>query len=719
MANIFDTPTQQNYVETHIPLPLEEMGKLASKWTDNYNAGKSLLGGLDKIAQKIEVAPKDQYRKQLWLNKYSKQLNDVAEKGVQNPGLFADASFQNEIQQTINQAANDPELNLLNLNKKSWDIYSNDRAKGIGQDLHYIGEDQNSLNGLEQNRPGTLYNATITKYADPLEAMGKIVNGIQESGSLSESGIDLSRGIEVQNGQYTAYNSHTGGRKGISPKDVKTIATLGAENYGKTDAGKWVLQKYLKDNYGDQLGESIKDLDYDVLKRNSFSGNKADKDLFDEVNNLYVSSIFNYGAKQIHQFTTSKNKTTLTSNKPQENPGGAGGSVPGDNEGLASLPDYIQKVVIKNANNELEMDWSATQRKKASNLVIRGMANSLSNKGQTQEEYLKDVQKRSDWFDYAAKSIGYKKEVKTDNYNEILNEFNRVNSVLNSDYKLTVPEAKIIKLDIINNPNQYEVFDENHVKVLNENNPILTSNAKTLQESVAERIKRKDNYSEVQLVVGGKKYTVRNTNKEQNEYYDVATQQQKNSMLYIKDQKIENNKIGKISEIENSLGLNDKSVNWSTSNFKGFEGKPKVIDFIYNQKGETIVTLADEKNPRNQYIVKYNENKIPDNQVNELFNMKDSEINKLNQNIAQKLLNIKDDLKNKTITKNQALEKIKNIASTVDNIGSNNNLMQYQTKSFFDESNVGKNQLKYLQTDAGMYKDESQVIEQNSDQNEN
>jgi hypothetical protein len=265
------------------------------------------------------------------------------------------------------------------------------------------------------------------------------------------------------------------------------------------------------------------------------------------------------------------------------------------------------------------------------------------------------------------------------------------------------------------NPNQYEFFDAEDNKVAN---PISTST--NLKISVnPEKIKRKDYYSVVQVDVDGVKYTARNTNKEQNEYYDVATQQQKNSMSYIKDQKIENNKIEKISEIENSLGLNDKSVNWSTSNFKGFEGKPKVIDFIYNQKGETIVTLADEKNPRNQFIVKYNENKIPDNQVNELFNMKDSEINKLNQNIAQKLLNIKDDFKNKTITKDQALEKIKNIASTVDNIGSNNNLMQYQTKSFFSESNVGKNQLKYLQPDASMYKDESQVIEQNSDQNEN
>lgn len=85
---------------------------------------------------------------------------------------------------------------------------------------------------------------------------------------------------------------------------------------------------------------------------------------------------------------------------------------------------------------------------------------------------------------YAAKSIGYKKEIKSDNFNEILNEFQRVNSVLNSDYKLSVPEAKILKEDIINNPNQYEVFDENHVKVLNENNPILTLDAKTLKNQL-------------------------------------------------------------------------------------------------------------------------------------------------------------------------------------------------------------------------------------------
>ena len=51
MANIFDTPTDQKYIETFIPRPLEEIGNMAKNWTDNFNKDLSKLEVSDPIAK--------------------------------------------------------------------------------------------------------------------------------------------------------------------------------------------------------------------------------------------------------------------------------------------------------------------------------------------------------------------------------------------------------------------------------------------------------------------------------------------------------------------------------------------------------------------------------------------------------------------------------------------------------------------------------------------
>ena len=51
MANIFDTPIDQKYIETFIPRPLEEIGNMAKNWTDNFNKDLSKLEVSDPIAK--------------------------------------------------------------------------------------------------------------------------------------------------------------------------------------------------------------------------------------------------------------------------------------------------------------------------------------------------------------------------------------------------------------------------------------------------------------------------------------------------------------------------------------------------------------------------------------------------------------------------------------------------------------------------------------------
>lgn len=317
MANIFDTPTQQNYVETHIPLPLEEMGKLASKWTDNYNAGKSLLGGLDKLAQKIEVSPLDEQRKQDWFQKNNKALNELAQKGVENPGLFADSSFQNEIQQTINQAANDPELRILKSNNEEWIDYSKASAKGTGWDLHFgVEKDARSINGLKQSQRGEIFNPKITKYNNPYKQKSEIMGGINDSGGSNEKDYDYSKMEQTPDGNYNVWRKSTNSWVGVSATRVNQIADLSADIYGNTEDGKWEVQKMLSEELG--FGSKAYDFDYNKLQELS-TQDKGFAQIFSGIKKRFKNDLVGVATKQIGGISKNTQESKILASPEQQN----------------------------------------------------------------------------------------------------------------------------------------------------------------------------------------------------------------------------------------------------------------------------------------------------------------------------------------------------------------------------------------------------------------
>lgn len=348
MANIFDIPTQQNYVETHIPLPLEEMGRLASKWTDNYNAGKSLLGGLDKLAQKIEVSPLDEQRKQDWFQKNNKALNELAQKGVENPGLFTDSSFQNEIQQTINQAANDPELRILKSNNEEWIDYSKASSKGTGNDLHFgVERDSRSINGLKQSQRGEIFNPKITKYNNPYKSKAEIMGGISSSGNKTEKDYDYSKMEQTPDGNYNVWRKSTNEWVGVNATRVNEIADLSADIYGNTEDGKWEVQKILSEELG--LGSKAYDFDYNKLQELS-TQDKGFAQIFSGIKKRFKNDLVGVATKQIGGVSKNIQESRILA-IPKDNdetifetPGSK--EIPGDNIEIPSFETNKGKAVM-------------------------------------------------------------------------------------------------------------------------------------------------------------------------------------------------------------------------------------------------------------------------------------------------------------------------------------------------------------------------------------
>lgn len=486
MANIFDTPTQQNYVETHIPLPLEEMGKLASKWTDNYNAGKSLLGGLDKLAQKIEVSPLDEQRKQDWFQKNNKALNELAQKGVENPGLFADASFQNEIQQTINQAANDPELRILKSNNEEWIDYSKASSKGTGWDLHFgVEKDARSINGLKQSQRGEIFNPKITKYNNPYKQKSEIMGGISSSGNKTEKDYDYSKMEQTPDGNYNVWRKSTNEWVGVNATRVDEIADLSADIYGNTEDGKWEVQKILSEELG--FGSKAYDFDYNKLQELS-TQDKGFAQIFSGIKKRFKNDLVGVATKQIGGVSKNIQESKILASPEQqnvyENPEGTA-AISGKGIEIPSFTKDKTNTIIgqvgKNSNVDVENIENLTKLDRKTLLTDYGVdiSNDPKNWTDSQKEILNNVlneypEVKSEYKKTGKIPVSYEKII-MDNMTAVINKINKpiqrnISSVsLNKDdenYLKNKTGKDIKKVSDLSSINEFYVFnkDEKLVK---------------------------------------------------------------------------------------------------------------------------------------------------------------------------------------------------------------------------------------------------------------
>jgi hypothetical protein len=302
MANRFDVPygNRQDAISTFVPLPLNEIGELAKDYSNRYKQGRALPGSMDLLAQKVQAAPMDYELKRKWLEESHKAISEITDKATERD--WADPGFQRRVQAKIMERANDPVLNTISGNKKWFDDEYTKYAsnKDNAQDLDFtLEKDNHHPTGFKQNLDGKSYSGLkVTKHSDPYKQKAEIMSHINESGSLINDGFDYSKGLQVgPDGTYTAYNKTTKGWEGVSKNKVDEISRISTRLYGNTDAGKYEIQKYLRD-YNDFGGEAY-NWDYNRLQAEANNGNQVAIQLLNEVNNRFKNDLFDVGAKQI------------------------------------------------------------------------------------------------------------------------------------------------------------------------------------------------------------------------------------------------------------------------------------------------------------------------------------------------------------------------------------------------------------------------------------
>lgn len=297
MANRFDVNRPENfqYTSQYIPLPLEAISHMANQYSDRYHKGRAIPGQLDLLASKIQAAPHDYVLK----DKYLKDVHAELDPLVQNakPEDWANPQFQDKMNQIITRHASDPILNTIAINKQKFDKHKTDDPRDL--DFTYQrGNDAYGTTYMQNENSNVMGDPKITKWADSNKAMSEIMSGIHESGNNVDPTIDYTKGIEAgPNNTYRAYSAVTHDWKGITADKVKQIADISTDLFGNGEAGKYEVQKTLRDA---GLGSEAYNWDWNKLKNVALQN--PDSKYADIYNNLY--SDFNHrllftGAKQV------------------------------------------------------------------------------------------------------------------------------------------------------------------------------------------------------------------------------------------------------------------------------------------------------------------------------------------------------------------------------------------------------------------------------------
>lgn len=297
MSNRFDQGTQQQYISTYVPKPLQYLSEIAKGMQNGYDKGVHATDDFSKLATAIKASPVGEGLKQDYINRFKKEREDL----YNSTSSYSNPDFQKKAQELVTKYANDPVINTLAAEKALFDQTqkeSTDPKNARNLNFTY-GKFYDSNTGTYRQAKSLNelpLNSRITQYADAYKAQADIMGDIASSMSGGSKGYDFSHpqsGVGP-GGEYYAFNKVTSKVEKVSPEMVKNIAQASLPLYAKTDAGMYELQKEAQK----YIGERAYGMDYDKLTElaRQDEGYKALKETIDQ---KFRNDLTGVGQKQI------------------------------------------------------------------------------------------------------------------------------------------------------------------------------------------------------------------------------------------------------------------------------------------------------------------------------------------------------------------------------------------------------------------------------------
>lgn len=478
MANIYDKPYGQQYVETFVPLPLQEIGDLGKQLHQQRIADESSMSDVEKAVANMNLAnsvysagdvndPGYKYRSTGYAELQAKVLHDLSTKHKDLTdkylsGAIDNDQFSNEARKFQSQFAADF-AKLRNAEQNSKTIF--EVNKKISESAE-AAQNPYLLNAHAQEGSNLLQDPYNNQYhAVPI---GK---GLKESEEVNTWAKDIKPTlISVDSGKTDSHgNTIYSQVKGVTPERIDALA----EQLDQSDIGnQWREQTRFELNHiGKRLGDKINVDVPQYDKSNKLTGYKTEEvDAFnflynqkktDFINAVKTKAVYKDLDTKVVQDWKQRDDREAARKKAEEGIKTlAGEAIP--HQGiitLRTLPQEISDFVDVNTDGTLSYNENKSQSDNLNfsqfgvEYGLKALPETINTK---KIDFENKINEMAQSLGIPSKPGGFKKE----DYNYIINTFNEKSKVFVQDHKFhnTIQEA--LKNDFINYPNSYNIVDD-------------------------------------------------------------------------------------------------------------------------------------------------------------------------------------------------------------------------------------------------------------------
>jgi hypothetical protein len=566
--NRFDENTNQQYVSTYVPqkyvgMPLEALTNLAKNYSDKYKQGVSDIDKAQDEFLKINAVDKHQgYKKQL-IESYKPRVEKLAEEFIKNP---TDYNTKLKLDNLVREFKYDPTRQELENSYSNYQEYQKDKIKkgdkyGEWYDnyLGFKGEGKEGPNAYRYTGMGEIQNHS-EEARKQMDKVGSFANEY-DTFKLDQSGNII--GVK-------------GGKEEIASNRIRQLAQDKSQSFLATKEGQdfaKMVSYYNPKMNEEQLLKASEDYLYNAGQNQIMSKVKSGKD-------------FKYAPKDVRKPETEDNMPGLG----QAQPGSAVYNLTDE------LPESI-KSAITTKDGKVNIDFTKLGggikiEGASGSPYTMGTAGNMSASKSSNEKNHKDLAK---FIIDAAKSIGYKDQIKSDNYNDILTKYMEGAKSVSFDYKMIPNEQQVVKNDIIEYPDHYSYTDDKGKPIVDrptdEKNPLTKDNLK-----VGRRVyKNGQAMIEVEYMEGDtpKKMYAQPLAVEDKNYHNGVAKIQEDGLNFYKT--------GKPADTKEVKDLNEKYG----FNKPGYSGL-KPISAVILPNGKLALTLGDKNNRLEQKYELFN-----------------------------------------------------------------------------------------------------------------
>ncbi len=563
-VNRFDESSNQRYVSQFVPqqyigMPLDQLTKLAKDHSDKH---KNALDDISKTKDilKINADPRNVAYRDNYLKETNKQLEGLTDEIVKN-GYTPE--LQGKWTRLKNSVMSDPNRLAVENAYKNYQDFQKDaeanKKTGVYSDIYndYTGEGN-------PNEPTPYdYKGMKTKL-DYIPVMDKAIDGLKADSKAWEGYRKDSSGKPIINefGQLTKSN---GEREELTGKKLKEIANTVAPTFFQSKEAQY----YIDEAYGRPMPEF----------------NNLSKEQQDDLLENATSDIIRRGSTQLFSKTSSgmdlQNLPKHALTKEEDVAPGMGQALPGS--AVYNLTDEIPKelkdaIIVK--DGKAEIDWNGLTTNKGKPFI----GGKIYDPKDTKPNDIEMHKKLAKYIDSAAKSINYKGDIKSDNYNDILTQYMNGAKTVSYDYQMIPNENEAVKNSIISYPDNYTYTDETGKPIVER--PTAEKNPLTKQNLNVGRRVYKDGQAriEIEYMDGDepKKMYAQPLATEDRNYHNSIAEIQKDGLNFYKT--------GKPSESNLTKQVTNKFFNKA-----GYNGL-KPVSTIELPNGNIAITLGDKNN---------------------------------------------------------------------------------------------------------------------------